>query len=540
MSMLPKAPQLKPQDVLVLLNLALREDEDPRIAAEEGAPVCRWLFDDLVVDVMSALERVLGFSNRWYRITIERFATPTSSPPSLAICRETRRDQSTETARASRIERPRVRRGDARYSHAALARPGRRPLGAGGARPDAVPVHRDHGTPPNPIRTWSHSPRVSICTALGPAMHERCPSPFGSSSDSCRGCARQVRADGLTTCKHLAAQSPAMQEVLRRALAIAHTSAPVVLLGETGTGKEVLARALHHGSTRSGKPFVPVNCGAIPGELLESELFGHVRGAFSGAVADKPGLFEAASGGTLLLDEVADLPALLQVKLLRVLQDGEVRRVGANRSVAMDVRVIAATHKDLEALVELGTFRADLFFRLKVFSLRLPALRDRREDILPLARHFLAAEAEPAHELGPAAEDALLRYRWPGNIRELSNAMRYASALSDVRVIEPHHLPDEVVCGAASAPAPAVGALRTLVEVEQEHVMTVLRACGGVKADAARVLGIGRNTLWRMLRRLAPAPRAPSTAAASPPAREGRWSTLEERVDEGHPARPSG
>jgi two-component system response regulator HydG len=316
-----------------------------------------------------------------------------------------------------------------------------------------------------------------------------------------------------------------MQEVLRRALAIAHTSAPVVLLGETGTGKEVLARALHHGSPRSAKPFVPVNCGAIPGDLLESELFGHVRGAFSGAVADKPGLFEVASGGTLLLDEVADLPPLLQVKLLRVLQDGEVRRVGANRPVATDVRVIAATHKDLEAQVELGTFRADLFFRLKVFSLRLPALRDRREDILPLARHFLAAEGEPAHELGPAAEGALLRYRWPGNIRELSNAMRYAATLADKPVLEPRHLPEEIVYSAA--PQPPAGGLRTLVEVEEDYVMTVLRACGGVQADAARVLGIGRNTLWRKLRKLLRATAAPSGAApsASAPPREGRWPT---------------
>jgi two-component system response regulator HydG len=288
-----------------------------------------------------------------------------------------------------------------------------------------------------------------------------------------------------------------MQDVLRRALAIAPTSAPVVLLGETGTGKEVLARALHLGSPRRGNPFVPVNCGAIPGELLESELFGHVRGAFSGAVADKPGLFEAASGGTLLLDEVADLPPLLQVKLLRVLQDGEVRRVGANRSQATDVRVFAATHKDLEALVRLGTFRADLYYRLKVFSLRLPPLRDRAEDIIPLARHFLAASATPPRELGRAAQEALLGYPWPGNIRELSNAMRYASALADQPTIEPRHLPEEIV----PDQTPAAGSLRTLAEVEQEHVVAVLRACGGVQADAARVLGIGRNTLWRKLRK---------------------------------------
>jgi len=289
-----------------------------------------------------------------------------------------------------------------------------------------------------------------------------------------------------------------MQAVLRRARAVAQTVAPVVLLGETGTGKEVLARAIHHGSVRAARPFVPVNCGAIPGELLESELFGHVRGAFSGAVADKPGLFEAAAGGTLLLDEVADLPPPLQVKLLRVLQDGEVRRVGSNRSLALDVRVIAATHKDLGAQVDQGLFRADLYYRVKVLSLRLPALRERAEDVLPLARHFLALERRPARILARTTEELLLAYRWPGNIRELSNAMRCASALAEVEEIGPDHLPEEIARATGAGAPPAM--LRTLAEVEQEHVLTVLRACGGVQADAARVLGIGRNTLWRKLR----------------------------------------
>ncbi len=290
-----------------------------------------------------------------------------------------------------------------------------------------------------------------------------------------------------------------MLEVLRRGLAIAQTSAPVVLLGETGTGKEVLARALHLGSARASKPFVPVNCGAIPGELLESELFGHVRGAFSGAVADKPGLFETAAGGTLLLDEIADLPSPLQVKLLRVLQDGEVRRVGATRSSALDVRVIAATHKDLEALVDTGAFRADLYYRLKVFSLRLPPLRERKEDIVPLARHFLAIERDPPRELSASTQEILRGYRWPGNIRELSNAMRYASALAERNEVEPQHLPDEIL-RCRGTPTPPVGTLRTLAEVEEAHVLAVLHACRGVQADAARVLGIGRNTLWRKLR----------------------------------------
>ena len=325
-----------------------------------------------------------------------------------------------------------------------------------------------------------------------------CREPFGAGTELCSACSSRSPDDPGHACNRLEVRSAAMQAVLRRARAVAQTAAPVVLLGETGTGKEVLARAIHHASPRAGRPFVPVNCGAIPGELLESELFGHVRGAFSGAVADKPGLFEAAGGGTLLLDEVADLPPPLQVKLLRVLQDGEVRRVGSNRSLAVDVRVIAATHKDLGTLVELGLFRADLYYRIKVLSLHLPSLRDRAEDVLPLARHFLAQERRPPHRLAPPTEELLLSYRWPGNIRELSNAMRCASALAEGEEIEAHHLPDEVA-GAARAGAPPAS-LRTLAEVEQEHVLTVLRACGGVQADAARVLGIGRNTLWRKLR----------------------------------------
>jgi two-component system response regulator HydG len=191
------------------------------------------------------------------------------------------------------------------------------------------------------------------------------------------------------------------------------------------------------------------------------------------------------------------------VKLLRVLQDGEVRRVGSNRSISVDVRVIAATHKEPRVLVELGHFRADLYYRIKVLSLRMPALRERREDILPLARQFLALERDPPHQLGPAAEHLLLAYDWPGNIRELSNAMRFASALAEGPVIELHHLPEEIV--RPRAPLARAATLRTLAQVEQDHVLAVLQACHGVQADAARVLGIGRNTLWRKLRTYADA-----------------------------------
>ncbi len=273
----------------------------------------------------------------------------------------------------------------------------------------------------------------------------------------------------------LETRNPVVQALMSRAEVVARSSAPAILLGETGAGKEVLARTIHRTSPRATGPFVPVNCGAIPGDLLESELFGHVRGAFSGAVADKAGLFHAASGGTLLLDEVADLPPSLQVKLLRVLQDGEVRSLGSTRSRPLDVRVIAATHKDLDALVRQGTFRADLFYRLNVFSLRVPPLRERREDILPLARKFLAGERKGPRRLSPVAEATLLAYGWPGNVRELSNAMRYAAAVAEGEVVELQHLPEELFL-ATIPPAPRPP-LPTLAQVERDHILGVLGAC---------------------------------------------------------------
>ncbi len=317
--------------------------------------------------------------------------------------------------------------------------------------------------------------------------------PLGGTAEGRHGPGRTPPGDPAPAVE---AHSPAMQAVLRRAEGVARTSAPVILLGETGTGKEVLAQAIHRLSARAARPFVPINCGAIPGELLESELFGHVRGSFSGAVADKAGLFQTASGGTLLLDEVADLPLQLQVKLLRVLQGGEVRRLGANRSQIVDVRVIAATHKDLDALVRSGAFRADLYFRLKVFSLKLPPLRDRVEDVLPLARRFLRMERIPPPRLSPAVSTTLEGYRWPGNVREVSNAMRYAAAVAEGDMVELEHLPEEILRAVASAPPRVLG---TLAERERQHILTVLQACQGVRSLAARILGISRNTLGRKL-----------------------------------------
>ena len=287
-----------------------------------------------------------------------------------------------------------------------------------------------------------------------------------------------------------------MRRVLRRAAALARNAAPVVLQGETGTGKEVLARVLHASSPRASRAFVAVNCAALPGDLLESELFGHARGAFTGAVTEKTGLFDEADRGTLLLDEVAELPLPLQAKLLRVLQDGEVRRVGATRASRVDVRVLAATHRDLRAQVARGAFREALFYRLKVFSLTLPPLRERPEDLLPIAGQLLALEEGSARGFSRDAERALLAYRWPGNIRELSNAVRHGAALAQGDAVRADDLPDEVL----HRQRPALTVLRPLADVEREHVLAVLDACGGNQAEAARALGLARNTLWRRLR----------------------------------------
>ncbi|WP_242371727.1 sigma-54 interaction domain-containing protein [Anaeromyxobacter sp. SG26] len=314
--------------------------------------------------------------------------------------------------------------------------------------------------------------------------------------DACEVCGLDTVVPRIARTAHLVAEGPAMQAALRRAHDFADSDAPVVVLGESGTGKEVVARALHAASPRGARPFVPVNVAALPAELLESELFGHVRGAFTGATAEKEGLFEAADGGTLFLDEIAEMPLVLQAKLLRALEDGEIRRVGDTRAFGVDVRIVCATHRDLAQRVAEGRFREDLYYRLKVLVLRLPPLRERREDVLPLARQFLSAERRPPAGLAPDAERLLLAYAWPGNVRELQNVMRHAAVLARGGEIRPEHLPEELLRPAARAEPPA----RTLAEVEREHVLRVLEAFGGSQVEAARALGIGRNTLWRKLR----------------------------------------
>jgi DNA-binding NtrC family response regulator len=310
---------------------------------------------------------------------------------------------------------------------------------------------------------------------------------------------------GVRRPSRIVAASRAMQGVLLQAGRFSRATAPVVILGESGTGKEVVARALHMSGPRRNAPFVAVNVAALPSELLESEVFGHAKGAFTGAGAAKVGLFEAADGGTLFLDEIAEMPLALQPKLLRVLQDGEVRRVGETRSFAVDVRLVCATHRDLADFVARGLFREDLYYRLNVLTLRVPPLRDRPEDILPLARQLLTDEGRPELSFSQAAERVLAAHTWPGNVRELANAVKHGAALATGALIDVADLPVELtrprVPPSATAVASSTPATQTLADVERAHVLRVLEACGGSQVEAARVLGIGRNTLWRKLGR---------------------------------------
>ncbi len=301
----------------------------------------------------------------------------------------------------------------------------------------------------------------------------------------------------------LIAQSSTMQTVLDLVERVAPTDATLLIQGESGTGKEVIAKAVHHASPRAARPFVAVNCGAVPETLLESELFGYMRGAFTGAAVSKLGLFEEADGGTLFLDEIAEMPAALQVKLLRALQSGEVRRLGATQSTTIDVRVIAATHGDLSALLAQGSFREDLFYRLNVIQVVLPPLRDRREDIPVLAEHFLARSGGKLGRelrLSPATVERLLRYPWPGNVRELENAIERAAILARRDTVEPEDLPPHVSAGLQLGPSPQLPRQTSLAEAERVHILQTLERFGRNHSGAAEALGIGRTTLWRKLK----------------------------------------
>jgi len=301
----------------------------------------------------------------------------------------------------------------------------------------------------------------------------------------------------------LIATSAEMAQVLDLVERVAPTDATVLIRGESGTGKEIIAKALHHAGERAAGRFVAINCGALPEPLLESEIFGHVKGAFTGAAANKKGLFEEAHGGTLFLDEIGEMTPGLQVKLLRVLQSGEVRPVGSTQVSTVDARVVAATNRDLEPMIRQGSFREDLFYRLNVIPIVLPPLRERREDIPLLAEHFLARFGQRQGRvlrLSAGATERLLRYAWPGNVRELENAMERLAILARDETIEPGDLPRHIDAGLALGTAPGLPAEQTLAEAERAHIIQVLERYGWNHSRAAEALGIGRTTLWRKLK----------------------------------------
>ena len=292
-------------------------------------------------------------------------------------------------------------------------------------------------------------------------------------------------------------RNPKMLQVYTQIRDMATNDYPVHIFGETGTGKELVAAAIHKESRRGGKPFVPVNCGALPEGILESELFGHVKGAFTGALRDKKGRFELANGGTMFLDEITDLPRIVQAKLLRVLQEGTFERVGDEKSISVDVRIISATNRDLKREVERGNFREDLYYRINVVPIQLPPVRKRKSDVPILVEHFLDKAQEEGQETLGLSKEALAMitdYPWPGNVRELQSALRFALVRSGGRIMKPDDLPLELKewKKARSSPGPSR-------KLDLQRVRAALTKSGGNKAKAARLLGVGRATLYRFL-----------------------------------------
>lgn len=322
--------------------------------------------------------------------------------------------------------------------------------------------------------------------------------------------------------------SPALREVYKMLEKVAPTDSTVLVTGESGTGKELLVRALHKNSKRHDKPFVPINCGAIPRELLESELFGHEKGAFTHAIRSRPGRFELADGGTIFLDEIGEMDLSLQVKILRALQEKEIERVGGTGSKKVDVRVVAATNRDLEIEVAAGRFREDLFYRLNVIPMHLPPLRERGEDIMALAEHFLHGfcfekDRKPL-SIGSQAKAMLINYAWPGNVRELENFMERLSILCEGPQVTPADLPEKIQRAAGLEPAPpasataaapqgfrwpelqdmrdkGMGLKEFLDEIEERLLQEALAEASGVKNQAAELLGIKRTTLIEKLKK---------------------------------------
>jgi PAS domain S-box-containing protein len=323
------------------------------------------------------------------------------------------------------------------------------------------------------------------------------------------------KRQGFAGAEDILGHSPRMQEILQLLPLLAQTDATLLITGETGTGKDLFAETVHKASSRAKYPFIKVNCGALPESLLESELFGHVRGAFTGAHSDKPGLFRLAQGGTIFLTEIGDLPLPLQVKLLTVLDDREFFPVGSSKKVRVDVRLITGTHRDLKELVGQGRFREDLYFRLNVLRAHLPPLREREGDVRLLADHFLRSFTAALHKnisgFGSRAFARLLAYNFPGNVRELRNIVEYAANICPQGSIGPEHLPEYIqessgeakVRPAPAAPAPIVpekgGQAANWTEIEKKQILAALLATGGNRGKAARQLGWARSTLWRKM-----------------------------------------
>ena len=348
-------------------------------------------------------------------------------------------------------------------------------------------------------KPFSNAELVTLCRRAAETRH--------LSSEN-RALKREIHRRDQTTTRRPVGRNRAFMDVVRLAETVAPTDSTVLITGESGTGKEVLARFIHDLSEREGGPFISINCGALPENLLESELFGHVKGSFTGAVRDKDGLLVVAAGGTFFLDEVGEMSPALQVKLLRAIQEREVVPVGATDPVHIDVRIIAATNRDLEQEIRRGSFRSDLYYRLNVISLHLPPLRDRLDDVPLLADHFLARLArerntgDAPRQLTDEARAVLQAYDWPGNVRELENALERAAIISRGEAVDASALPARITAGEAS---PIVSdrppANPTLEVIERAYILWVLQAEGGNKARAAEVLGIDPSTLYRKLNR---------------------------------------
>ena len=299
----------------------------------------------------------------------------------------------------------------------------------------------------------------------------------------------------------LVGDSPAIEHVLQIIEKLRNNLSPVLICGESGVGKELVARALHDTSQLANCTFLPVDSASLVGTLMESELFGHTRGAFTGAIDNKPGLVRAADGGTLFLDEIGELPLEVQAKLLRLLQEQEVRPIGASKAIKVDVRILAATNRDLPKEIERGRFREDLYYRLKVVTIRVPPLRDRRGDMPALIRHFVKKHAPPDVSLSQRVFERLLDHDWPGNVRQLENAIRAMVALGSAPVIDTSDLPSSMALKTPGFDAgEAVNGILPLAEVERRHILRALEYTRGDVPEAAAMLGIGRTTLYRKIK----------------------------------------